>query len=51
MYLIFGLIVHLPRVIADPSAIGAWSENGVNLVLTGAAWVLVDALGKARRRG
>jgi uncharacterized membrane protein YphA (DoxX/SURF4 family) len=51
MYLIFGLIVHLPRVIADPSAIGAWSENGVNLVLAGAAWVLVDALGKARRRG
>jgi uncharacterized membrane protein YphA (DoxX/SURF4 family) len=50
MYLLFGLIVHLPRVIADPSAAGAWAENGVNLVLAGAAWVLVDALGKARRR-
>jgi uncharacterized membrane protein YphA (DoxX/SURF4 family) len=51
MYLVFTLIVHLPRVIADPSAIGAWSENGVNLVLMGAAWVLVDALGRWRMRG
>jgi uncharacterized membrane protein YphA (DoxX/SURF4 family) len=50
MYLIFGLIVHLPRVVADPSAAGRWAENGVNLVLAGAAWVLVDALARARRR-
>ena len=49
MYLVFGLIVHLPRVIADPSEVGAWAENGVNLVLAGAAWVLVDALGRAKR--
>lgn len=47
MYLIFGLIVHLPRVIADPSGAGTWAENGVNLVLAGAAWILVDCLGKA----
>jgi uncharacterized membrane protein YphA (DoxX/SURF4 family) len=50
MYLIFGLIVHLPRVIADPAAIGAWAENGVNLVLAGAAWTLAASLGRARRR-
>jgi uncharacterized membrane protein len=50
MYLIFGLIVHLPRVIADPSGAGTWAENGVNLVLAGAAWVLVDCLGKAPAR-
>jgi uncharacterized membrane protein YphA (DoxX/SURF4 family) len=49
LYLVFGLIVHLPRVIADPSASGAWSENGVNLVLAGAAWVLVDMLGRMGR--
>jgi uncharacterized membrane protein YphA (DoxX/SURF4 family) len=47
MYLVFGLIVHLPRVIADPSGAGIWAENGVNLVLAGAAWVLADCLGKA----
>jgi uncharacterized membrane protein YphA (DoxX/SURF4 family) len=51
MYLLFGLIVHLPRVIAHPDAAGAWAENGVNLVLAGAAWVLAEMLGKARRRG
>ncbi|HEY5713117.1 MAG TPA: DoxX family membrane protein [Allosphingosinicella sp.] len=50
MYLIFGLIVHLPRVIADPSGAGRWAENGVNLVLAGAAWVLVDCLARAGMR-
>ena len=50
MYLIFGLVVHLPRVIADPAAIGAWAENGVNLVLAGAAWTLADWLGRSGRR-
>jgi uncharacterized membrane protein YphA (DoxX/SURF4 family) len=51
MYLIFGLIVHLPRVIADPSGAGRWAENGVNLVLAGAAWLLADSLIRAKRRG
>ncbi len=51
MYLVFALIVHPPRVLADPSAPGAWSENGVNLVLLGAAWVLAEWLGRAGRQG
>ena len=42
MYLIFTLIVHLPRVIEDPSVPLRWAENGVNLVLAGAAWLLVE---------
>jgi uncharacterized membrane protein YphA (DoxX/SURF4 family) len=50
MYLLFGLIVHLPRVIAGASEAGTWAEHGVNLVLAGAAWTLADALGRARRR-
>jgi uncharacterized membrane protein YphA (DoxX/SURF4 family) len=50
MYLGFGLLVHLPRLIADPSAPGRWAENGVNLVLAGAAWVLADRLVRAKRR-
>jgi uncharacterized membrane protein YphA (DoxX/SURF4 family) len=50
MYLGFGLLVHLPRVIADPSGPMAWAENGVNLVLAGAAWVLADSLTKAGTR-
>jgi len=51
MYLIFSLILHVPRVMGDPSNLGAWSENGVNLILAGAAWCLADALAaKGRRR-
>ena len=50
MYLIFSLIVHLPRVIADPTGPMAWAENGSNLVLAGAAWVLADSLAKAGMR-
>lgn len=48
MYAVFGLIVHIPRVIAHPDAAGAWSEHGVNLVLLGAAWCLADALAPKR---
>jgi uncharacterized membrane protein YphA (DoxX/SURF4 family) len=50
MYLGFGLLVHLPRVIADPSGAMAWAENGTNLVLAGAAWLLADSLGRAGAR-
>jgi uncharacterized membrane protein len=46
LYLVFALIVHPPRVLADPGAVGAWAENGVNLVLAGAAWVLAAWLGR-----
>jgi uncharacterized membrane protein YphA (DoxX/SURF4 family) len=49
MYLAFGLLVHLPRLIADPRSPGAWGEHGVNLVLLGAAWVLADTLANATR--
>ncbi|HEV7660799.1 MAG TPA: DoxX family protein [Allosphingosinicella sp.] len=48
MYLVFGLLVHLPRLIADPSDAGRWAENGVNLILAGAAWVLADTLVRAK---
>jgi hypothetical protein len=50
MYLLFGLIVHLPRLIAEPAGPGAWGEHGVNLVLAGAAWLLADTLAAAKRR-
>jgi hypothetical protein len=37
-------------VIADPSGAGRWAENGVNLVLAGAAWVLADSLLREKKR-
>ena len=49
MYLLFGLLVHLPRLIADPASPGAWGEHGMNLVLAGAAWLLADTLAGLKR--
>jgi uncharacterized membrane protein len=48
MYAAFGVLVHLPAVIANPSSHDVWAENAINLVLTGAAWVLAERLGKTR---
>jgi uncharacterized membrane protein YphA (DoxX/SURF4 family) len=53
MYLGFSLLVHFPRVIAMPSKPMSWAENGTNLVLAGAAWVLAESLikGPGKKRG
>jgi len=51
MYLGFSLVVHLPRVIAHPEKPMSWSENGLNLVLAGAAWTLADSLLRAKPKG
>ena len=50
MYVSFSLVVHLPRLIASPASHGSWAENGVNLILAGAAWGLADALGRAKTK-
>ncbi|MGI8840019.1 MAG: DoxX family membrane protein [Caulobacteraceae bacterium] len=49
MYAAFTPLVHLPMLLADPSSHVNWSENALNLALTGAAWVVADSLGKLRR--
>jgi len=36
-------------LMADPSSHMIWSENGLNLVLIGAAWVVADSLARPRR--
>jgi hypothetical protein len=36
-------------LLADPSSHGIWSENALNLGLTGAAWVVADSLARPRR--
>jgi uncharacterized membrane protein YphA (DoxX/SURF4 family) len=48
MYVIFGLLVHLPSVMADPSSHSNWAENAINLILTGAAWRLADSLARPK---
>ncbi len=44
MYACFAFLVHLPMLFADPSSRMSWSENALNLALTGAAWVVADSL-------
>ena len=45
MYASFSALVHIPMLLADPKSPDNWTENGINLVLTRAAWALVDTLG------
>jgi len=49
MYASFTPLVHLPMLLADPSSYGNWTENALNLALTGAAWVVADSLARSRR--
>jgi uncharacterized membrane protein YphA (DoxX/SURF4 family) len=49
MYSAFSVLVHIPSVIAAPSSHANWAENGINLVLIGAAWTLADSLSRMRR--
>ena len=56
MYALFSLLVHIPTLVAAPKSLDSWTENGINLVLTGAAWALADTLtrrakGKAAGKG
>lgn len=44
MFVIFGLLVWLPQLAANPSAHLIWGGNAVNFALVGAAWVLADAI-------
>src|SRR6185369_10034821 len=43
-------IVHLPILFAQPHNHGSWNENATNIVLTGVAWVIADALGRGTQR-
>jgi hypothetical protein len=42
MYASFTPLVHIPMLLADPSKQFIWSENALNLVLVGVAWVVAD---------
>ena len=44
MFASFTPLVHLPMLLANPSAYVNWTENALNLALTGAAWVVADSL-------
>jgi uncharacterized membrane protein len=49
MYASFTPLVHLPMLLTHPASHANWSENAINLALTGAAWVVADSLARVRR--
>lgn len=49
MFASFTPLVHLPTLLADPSRYVNWTENALNLVLIGVAWVVADSLARPRR--
>jgi len=49
MYAVFSALVHLPMLLATPSDHYVWSENALNIALTGAAWVVAGSLGRRGR--
>jgi uncharacterized membrane protein YphA (DoxX/SURF4 family) len=46
MFASFTPLVHVPMLLADPASYVNWTENALNLVLTGAAWVVADSLAR-----
>lgn len=48
MYVIFGILVHAPTLMADPASHRNWIENALNLALVGAAWIMADSLALRR---
>ena len=46
MYASFTPLVHVPIVLASPSGYSNWTENALNLALTGVAWVVADSLAR-----
>jgi uncharacterized membrane protein YphA (DoxX/SURF4 family) len=48
MFALFTPLVHAPMLLADPSRYMNWTENSLNLALTGVAWVVADSLAQLR---
>jgi hypothetical protein len=48
MYATFVLILHIPRVMADPASRLEWTMMFVALSLTGAAWIVRSSIEEAK---
>jgi uncharacterized membrane protein len=49
MLALFGLLANLPILLADHASHFNWTESAVNLAVVGAAWVVAESLGRAKR--
>jgi uncharacterized membrane protein YphA (DoxX/SURF4 family) len=44
MFTTFGVLIHLPALVAEPRSHMSWTANVMNLALVGSAWLLADWL-------
>lgn len=51
MYASFTPLVHIPILLADHASYFNWTENALNIALTGTAWVVADSLAQRRWAG
>jgi len=51
MYASFTPLVHVPILLGDHASYFNWTENALNLALTGAAWAVADSLGRQKVGG
>jgi uncharacterized membrane protein YphA (DoxX/SURF4 family) len=51
MYVVFAILVHVPRIIMHSLTAMSWGENAVNLALTGAAWVIAASIPLEKSKG
>ena len=49
MYASFTPLVHVPMLLAGSASHFIWSENAINIVLTGVAWIVADSLARPGR--
>ncbi|HEY1655950.1 MAG TPA: hypothetical protein VGF86_12640 [Candidatus Tumulicola sp.] len=49
MILLFGLLIWLPTLLANPHSHFNWAESVENLAIAGAAWILADSLSASAR--
>jgi uncharacterized membrane protein YphA (DoxX/SURF4 family) len=49
MFIVFAILVHPHRVLADPHNHFAWGENAVNFALIGSAWVVAASIPRATK--
>lgn len=49
MFASFSVLIHIPLLLADPRSHLNWVMNGMNLALTGSAWLMANALARRPR--
>jgi uncharacterized membrane protein YphA (DoxX/SURF4 family) len=50
MIILFGVLIWLPALIAEPRNHTAWTGNAINLIIAGAAWMVADVLSASKKR-